>query len=262
MPKDNRLYANITLDFADHPKILPLSDAAFRCLIEATLWSRKHMTNGLLPRRFAIVRWNAETLHELTTNDTQNPSLIEREDGWIIHDFDQHQTTKEEIEQRRDARKIAGQKGGRASGEARRKQNEANAKQTLKQTRSKTKPETETETDKELTTDVVSSSPRKRGTRLTPDFQPDQSTITLIRAERPDIDLDAETRKFVDYWTAKPGRDATKLDWNATWRNWMRNARQQSPNANGQRTHKLRALADLAAEVREIETTNERAIRA
>ena len=36
--KDIRLYAKFTLDFSDHPKIMPLSDAAFRCLIEATLW--------------------------------------------------------------------------------------------------------------------------------------------------------------------------------------------------------------------------------
>ncbi len=79
-----------------------------------------------------------------------------------------------------------------------------------------------------LTTDVVSE-PRKRGTRLTADFQPDHDTVTLIRGERPDIDLDTETRKFVDYWTAKTGRDATKLDWNATWRNWMRNARPSTP---------------------------------
>jgi len=26
----------------------------------------------------------------------------------------------------------------------------------------------------------------------------------------------------VDYWRAKPGPDARKLDWQATWRNWMR----------------------------------------
>jgi uncharacterized protein YdaU (DUF1376 family) len=27
---------------------------------------------------------------------------------------------------------------------------------------------------------------------------------------------------FRDYWTAKPGKDAAKLDWAATWRNWIR----------------------------------------
>jgi len=33
-----------------------------------------------------------------------------------------------------------------------------------------------------------------------------------------------ETDKFRDYWLAKSGRDATKVDWNATWKNWLRKA--------------------------------------
>lgn len=27
---------------------------------------------------------------------------------------------------------------------------------------------------------------------------------------------------FRDHWIAKPGADALKLDWSATWRNWCR----------------------------------------
>lgn len=34
-----------------------------------------------------------------------------------------------------------------------------------------------------------------------------------------------EAAKFKDYWTAKTGRDATKADWQATWRNWCRNSK-------------------------------------
>jgi hypothetical protein len=198
------------------------------------------MTNGLLPRRFAIVRWDAEILHELSTNDTENPSLIEREDGWLIHDFAEHQTTKEEIEARREVRKAAGRKGGIASAQARRNNSrsntEAKAKQTSSKCSSKIKPETETETYL-LTTDVVSrDAARKRATRLPTSFQPDPEAITTIRDERPDIDIDTEHKKFIDYWAAKAGRDATKVDWNATWRNWMRNARTPT-NANTRTPH-------------------------
>ena len=41
------------------------------------------------------------------------------------------------------------------------------------------------------------------------------------------IDRQVEVLKFRDYWTAKSGKDATKLDWQATWRNWARNAKRQ-----------------------------------
>lgn len=37
--------------------------------------------------------------------------------------------------------------------------------------------------------------------------------------------VEAEACKFADYWHAKTGKDATKADWFATWRNWCRNAR-------------------------------------
>ena len=33
-----------------------------------------------------------------------------------------------------------------------------------------------------------------------------------------------EAAKFSDFWHAKAGKDAVKLDWCATWRNWCRNA--------------------------------------
>jgi hypothetical protein len=42
---------------------------------------------------------------------------------------------------------------------------------------------------------------------------------------RPDVIPDLEAAKFLDYWTAKSGQVATKCDWLATWRNWIRNAR-------------------------------------
>ena len=45
----------------------------------------------------------------------------------------------------------------------------------------------------------------------------------------------SEAAKFSDYWHAKTGRDATKADWQATWRNWCRTALERSPRQAGQR---------------------------
>lgn len=38
------------------------------------------------------------------------------------------------------------------------------------------------------------------------------------------MDLDREHQNFVDYWTAKTGSGATKIDWIRTWHTWMRRA--------------------------------------
>ena len=41
------------------------------------------------------------------------------------------------------------------------------------------------------------------------------------RERCPLVDGRVSTERFVNYWRAKAGRDATKVDWPATWRNWL-----------------------------------------
>lgn len=112
--KDNRLYGKFTLDFPDSHKIMPLTDKAFRCLVEATLWSRKNMLDGFLPTRYAVAKWGLETLEELASNDPEKPSLEVVDGGWFIRDYAEHQDTKAEIEARSARAKSNGQKGGKA----------------------------------------------------------------------------------------------------------------------------------------------------
>lgn len=38
-----------------------------------------------------------------------------------------------------------------------------------------------------------------------------------------------QTERFINYWTAKPGKDGTKTDWRATWRNWILKAADDLP---------------------------------
>lgn len=66
-----------------------------------------------------------------------------------------------------------------------------------------------------------------------------------------------EAAKFADYWHGKSGKDATKVDWEATWRNWCRNARvtpgaaRASPQSTAQRDAEARRLLgfDLPTEL-------------
>lgn len=39
---------------------------------------------------------------------------------------------------------------------------------------------------------------------------------------RPDLNPQATFDSFKDYWLSLPGDKATKLDWTAAWRNWVR----------------------------------------
>lgn len=70
----------------------------------------------------------------------------------------------------------------------------------------------------------VDGTARKRASRIPDPFVVTAEMRAWAAAETPGLDVDSHTREFVDYWRAKSGRDATKADWVATWRNWMRKA--------------------------------------
>jgi len=110
--------------------------------------------------------------------------------------------------------------------------------------------------------------PRKRGTRITDlDWMPQQKTVDRIKAAFPHISSDQlrnEHEQFICWATGSASPNAVKLDWDATWSGWMRRELAKAPSQNGSsgKPHKLRALADLAAEVREMETTTGKALEA
>jgi uncharacterized protein YdaU (DUF1376 family) len=64
-----------------------------------------------------------------------------------------------------------------------------------------------------------------RGSRLAPDWQPSPDDRKAALAEgMPEVQVDREANKFRDYWTGRAGANGVKLDWSATWRNWVRRA--------------------------------------
>jgi hypothetical protein len=84
--------------------------------------------------------------------------------------------------------------------------------------------ETETEAEKEKPKPTVSS---KRGTRWQKGQKVPDEWKAWARANFPSVEayrFSTEVRKFEDYWPAQPGRAGIKIDWELTWRNWLRNA--------------------------------------
>jgi uncharacterized protein YdaU (DUF1376 family) len=64
-----------------------------------------------------------------------------------------------------------------------------------------------------------------RGSRLSEDWEPSEDDIqTALDEGMSRREINREADRFRDYWLAKSGKDATKTDWSATWRNWVRRA--------------------------------------
>ena len=70
---------------------------------------------------------------------------------------------------------------------------------------------------------------KQRGSRLPTDFLMPDDWFDFCRQERPDLTPDKVFDSFKDFWIAKAGAGGVKLDWLATWRNWVRN--QKAPQA-------------------------------
>jgi uncharacterized protein YdaU (DUF1376 family) len=68
----------------------------------------------------------------------------------------------------------------------------------------------------------------ERATRLPKGWEMPPEYRDFCRTERPDLDPDKVAAKFADYWHSKPRKEGMKLDWLATWRNWVRDERAPS----------------------------------
>jgi uncharacterized protein YdaU (DUF1376 family) len=69
-----------------------------------------------------------------------------------------------------------------------------------------------------------------RGSRLSPDFCLTEDWIEFCQQDRPDLNPSKVFETFKDYWVAKAGQQGVKLDWFATWRNWVRSQNQALVN--------------------------------
>lgn len=68
----------------------------------------------------------------------------------------------------------------------------------------------------------------------------------FCRQARPDLSPAATWDRFRDHWAAKPGKDGVKLDWLATWRNWVRGERAMpQPRASPSPSRHSAVIADL-----------------
>ncbi|MDR6768638.1 hypothetical protein J2W88_003942 [Acidovorax delafieldii] len=85
----------------------------------------------------------------------------------------------------------------------------------------------DTDTDTEQSIGAPSAK-SPRGTALPKDWTLPGDWKTWAEKERPDVDVVTVAESFRDFWIAKPGKDGRKADWQATWRNWVRNQRAQT----------------------------------
>ena len=86
---------------------------------------------------------------------------------------------------------------------------------------------------------------KKAPHRLPDDFQCDEKTWNALTSEYGiEFDLQDQLKAFCDYWWASGSKTSKKVNWNAAFRSWMRNARKfknDRQQRGSNRPHKITA---------------------
>jgi len=69
----------------------------------------------------------------------------------------------------------------------------------------------------------IGASKAAKGTRWEKGLSLPDEWIEFCNKERKDLVVKKVFEEFTDYWVSVPGQKGVKLDWSATWRNWIRN---------------------------------------
>jgi len=158
----------------------------------------------------------------------------EREGAWHQKRADEELTRAVSIT---DARALAGRVGGIASAAKRQANAQANVKQSTEQNPTPI-PLPQQEDTSSLRSDVGRAS-QKRGRRWGSEETIPREWVHEAHEKRKEmnlcwIDLAYEATRFQNYWAAKAGGSAVKIDWRKTWLNW---ATDKEKTGNGKRTN-------------------------
>jgi hypothetical protein len=219
----------------DHPKFIGLSLEAVGLWTLALTWAHRHAgaSFGLLghvpanlPARLAGTRGKrlAAELEQHHLWDAEGAI-----GGWVIHDYIEYLPAAERPATANEVRKARSEAGKR--GAATRWQLDGKL---LEDVDGKPMPPTRPEPNPNQETPL----PRKRGTRLPDDWKPTTEDIEWQRSKQiPDVLARREFEKFGNYWRAKSGADAAKLDWSLTWHTWLLNAQERAGSGRDAETH-------------------------
>jgi len=115
------VWVRIDDHFDEHPKIATLDDHAFALFVSGLAYCNRNMTDGFIPTPVGLgkLRWCDGKSKKVAAALEQAGLWIPVEGGWTVHDYDDYQPTKEQIEAERAKKQAAGQAGGQASAQAR-----------------------------------------------------------------------------------------------------------------------------------------------
>jgi hypothetical protein len=106
--KDERFYIRVDIGFWDHPKSVAAGADGRNLFLCALGWSRGQLTDGAIPGTqlplLAFKTGLSIDAAAAAADKLVEVGMWDREpDGWTVHDFAEHQLTREDIDKVREA---------------------------------------------------------------------------------------------------------------------------------------------------------------
>lgn len=104
---DHRTFVRLDHGYPENPKVMPLSDAAFRAHVEAMCWSSRQEQDGVISKAVANKKWRPRAVAELVAARL----FDDVGDAYEVHDYLDFNRSAEEIDAYRSAKGEAGSYG-------------------------------------------------------------------------------------------------------------------------------------------------------
>ena len=149
--------------------------------------------------------------------------------GWRFHDWAERQRTKDEVDRDRESARERQRRSRARREDASRRDSRVTDRDghsvshaVSHAARGEERRVEERREERLGRADATPRTDAKKGSRIPNPFPVTPEMVEWARKEVPGLDHRAVTDRFIDYWAAIPGSKGVKLDWIATWRNWMR----------------------------------------
>lgn len=231
------IFAGIDVNIITHPKAIQAGPEALGLWVWGMCYAQVHKTDGRLPRVAVMSALGAQrrVLSRLAVRLVTSGLWDESEDGsFQIHNYGAKNQTAVEIASRAEQRKAANAerqarwRNARNAGVTQPVTRDACGDVTLRNGPTTTTTNTTTTTTtKEITAPRDAAPTKARGTRLSADWSPSEETQGWAREQGVADPTGTLLAEFRDYWCSLPGAKGVKLDWDATFRNRVRQVAQR-----------------------------------
>lgn len=250
-------------DFHCHPKAIAAGNAAVGLWIRCCSWAAQQQSDGIVPKEVARMYGTVPQIEKLIKvglwhqrgHDCPRCEPFD-DDSYAIHEFLQRNPSRDATRNAREskANRQAKWRANRANQQVndgaddlvdglherlgRRPGDSAPTRPdpTRLQTKDKTQDQPPSLRSGGPGGETSTSAKPARGTRLPKPYPVTADMVEWIRTNTPNVQP-GDHESFCDYWHGLAGSKGLKVDWLATWRNWMRRANdnyaRRPSNGNG-----------------------------